>query len=282
MTRMHPLTPLLATVFTLLTAPDSPAARPGWDLVWQDDFTAAPAGAPDPDNWVYETGMLRNHEAQCYTKDRRENVRVEGGSLVIEARKEHFEIPGKPGRFAEYTSGSIQTKAKADWLYGRIEVKAKLPAGRGTWPAIWMMPTDGKAGWPACGEIDIMENVGFQGDVIHGTVHTKQYNHVKHTEKTGTLKLDRAGQKPSEAFHIYAIEWDERKIDFIVDDAKYFTFENDGKGEAATWPFDKPFYLKLNFAVGGDWGGAKGVDEKAFPQKMQVAYVRVYQRAKAK
>jgi len=258
---------LAGTAFA--AAPDH--AKPGWKLVWSDEFNTA--GAPDPAKWTYETGKVRNNEAQLYTNDRRENVRVENGCLVIEARKERVELPGKPGSYADYTAGSIQTRGKFDWLYGRIEVKAKLPAGRGMWPAIWMMPTDGSAGWPACGEIDIMENVGYEPDTIHGTVHTKAFNHVIHTQKGSITKTE----KPCETFHIYAIEWDEAKIAFFVDDLCYFTFHKDGKG-AETWPFDKPFYLKLNTAIGGSWGGAKGIDDSIFPQKFLIDSVRVFRR----
>jgi beta-glucanase (GH16 family) len=141
------------------------------------------------------------------------------------------------------------------------------------WPAVWMMPTDSKAGWPACGEIDIMEYVGHEPDTIHGTVHTADYNHVKKTQKGSRTRLE----KPYEGFHVYAMEWDAESIRFYVDETLYFTFKNEGKG-SSTWPFDKPFYLKLNSAVGGGWGGQKGIDESIFPQKYSIDYVRVYQR----
>lgn len=246
--------------------------KPGWKLVWAEEFEVA--GAPDPEKWIYEKGMVRNGEAQLYTEDRRENVRVEEGNLVIEARKERLEVPGKPGKVAEYTAGSLHTRGKADWVYGRVEVRAKLPKGRGMWPAIWMMPTDSKAGWPACGEIDIMEYVGYEPDTIHATVHTSDYNHVKKTQKGGRTKWD----KPWESFHVYAMEWDKESIRFYFNDTLYFTFNNEGKGEAG-WPFDKAFYLKLNSAVGGGWGGQKGIDDSIFPQSYFIDYVRVYQKA---
>jgi beta-glucanase (GH16 family) len=254
--------------FSLMYAEATPD---GWKLVWADEFDAP--GAPDPAKWVYETGMLRNGEAQLYTENRPENVRIEDGSLVIEAHKETLPVPGKEGKSAAYSSGSIHTRGKANWLYGRIEVKAKIPSGRGMWPAIWMMPSDSKAGWPACGEIDIMEYVGFQPDVIHGTVHTADYNHVKKTQKGSTIQTP----KPEETFHVYAIEWDAQSIRFYFDEKLYFTFANEGKG-AGSWPFDKAFYLKLNSAVGGGWGGQKGIDDTIFPRKFLIDYVRVYQR----
>jgi beta-glucanase (GH16 family) len=228
---------------------------------------------PDPAKWKYEVGMIRNNEKQYYTRERRENVRVEDGCLVIEARKERFEIPDKPGTFADYTAASVETRGAGEWKYGRVEVRAKIPTGRGMWPAIWMLPDSiSKLGWPACGEIDIMENVGYDPTFIHGTVHTKAYNHVKKTEK-GT-KIDVG--KPWEDFHVYAIEWSAQKIDFFFDGRLYYTFQNEGK-TMDEWPFDQPFYLKINTAVGGNWGGQKGIDDSAFPSKFYVDYVRVYQ-----
>lgn len=262
---------LVAIFLSVSFAPLIAEPAPDWKLVWADEFSEE--GAPDQKKWRYEVGIVRNDEAQLYTDNRRGNVRVEDGCLIIEARKERMEIPGAAGKSAEYTSGSIDTRGNADWLYGRMEVRAKVPQGRGMWPAIWMMPADGKAGWPACGEIDIMEYVGYKPDVIHGTVHTAIYNHVKNTQKGGRIKL----KNPWEDFHLYAIEWDKESIRFYVDDKLYFTFDNEGTGDAA-WPFDKPFYLKLNSAVGGGWGGQKGIDDAIFPKKFYVDYVRIYQR----
>src|SRR5262245_33023396 len=260
---------LLSLVYCVLLAPTTQNSN--WKLVWSDEFDRP--GAPDPAKWKYEVGMLRNNEKQYYTKDRRENVRVEDGCLVIEARKERFEIPDKPGTFADFTAGSVETRGSGEWKYGRIEVRAKIPTGRGMWPAIWMLPDSiSKVGWPSCGEIDIMENVGYDPAMIHGTVHTKAYNHVKKTEKTSKVNLG----KPWEDFHVYAVEWTADKIDFFIDDNHYFTFKNEGTG-ADTWPFDQPFYVKINTAVGGNWGGQKGIDDAAFPSKFLVDYVRVYQ-----
>jgi beta-glucanase (GH16 family) len=230
-------------------------------LVWADEFDYQ--GLPEATKWDYEVGMIRNREAQYYVKAREKNTRVENGNLIIEAHKEPFER-------AQYSSGSL--RSKADWKYGRIEVRAKIPTGRGMWPAIWMLPSDRSDRWPACGEIDIMENVGFDPDTILGTVHTKSYNHTIGTQKGDKIKAE----KPYEGFHVYAIEWDEEKIDFYFDDTKYFTFKNEGTGKNE-WPFDKPFHVKLNIAVGGSWGGMKGIDDGIFPQQMVIDYVRVYQ-----
>ena len=157
-----------------------------------------------------------------------------------------------------------------------VNVRAKLPTGRGTWPAIWTLGTNiREVGWPTCGEIDIMENVGFNPDTIHANIHTKKYNHVRKTAKGSTIKVS----KPYEKFHIYAIEWSEDRIDFFVDKNKYFTFENEKSGQDA-WPYDKPQYLILNTAIGGTWGGQKGIDDSIFPQKYYIDYVRVYQKQK--
>jgi len=236
-----------------------------WELVWADEFNYE--GLADKNKWDYEVGFVRNREKQYYTKARPENARVENGTLIIESRKEKYEK-------GEYTSASLHTRHKAEWTYGRIEVRAKLPTGNGMWPAIWMLGTNrSKIGWPACGEIDIMENVGFNPDVIQANIHTQAYNHVKGTNKGSKITCE----KPSELYHIYAIEWYEDRIDFFLDDKKYFTFQNEGAGNDV-WPYDKPHYLILNAAIGGSWGGQKGIDDTIFPQKYYIDYVRVFEQ----
>ncbi|MEK7993746.1 MAG: DUF3472 domain-containing protein [Planctomycetota bacterium] len=238
-----------------------------WELVWADEFNYE--GLADPSKWDYETGFVRNREKQYYTKARPENARVENGTLIIESRKEEYEK-------GQYTSASLHTWRKAEWLYGRIEVRAKLPTGRGMWPAIWMLGTNrDKVGWPACGEIDIMENVGFDPNTICANIHTKAYNHVKGTNKGSKITCE----KPAERYYVYAIEWHEGRIDFFLDDEKYFTFTNEGTGNDV-WPYDKPHYLILNAAIGGSWGGQKGIDDTIFPQKYCIDYVRVFKRVK--
>ncbi len=273
---------LIETILLLVVfAAPAPA---GWQLIWSDEFDAA--GLPNPGHWTYEEGFVRNNELQFYTRARSENARVENGLLVIETRKEKFKnsqfdaASMRPSRrrqseFADYTSASLITKGIAEWRYGRVEVRARLPRGRGFWPAIWMLGADReRVGWPACGEIDIMENVGFDPDLIHGTIHTAKYNHVKGTQRGGKITIP----KPYEDFHVYAMEWDESRMDFFVDGSKYFTFENEKTGRDA-WPFDQPMYLILNVAFGGSWGGQQGVDDSTLPQSMSVDYVRVYGRA---
>jgi beta-glucanase (GH16 family) len=158
-----------------------------------------------------------------------------------------------------------------------VEVGAWLAQGGGVWPAIWMVCTNiREVGWPACGEIDIMEYVGFEPDVIHANIHTRKYNHVKGTGKGDRLKVE----KPFDAFHVYAIEWSGEKIDFYVDEEKYFTYaKEDGAGDDA-WPFDQPHYLILNLAIGGAWGGQKGINDSIFPVRYEIDYVRVYEAVK--
>ncbi len=260
-----------------------PCAGGEWRLAWSDEFDTP--GLPDPAKWDYEVGFIRNNEAQYYTRARKENARVENGLLVIEARRERWAGPehdpdsrsrgARPGReFAEYTSASVTTRGKASWTYGRIEVRARVPKGRGTWPAIWMLGTNiDEVGWPACGEIDIMEFVGYEPGVIHANIHTRRYNHVQGTGKGSRIQVPDA----SETFHVYAVEWTGDRMDFFVDDRKYFTFRKEGDDEAV-WPFSRDHYLILNLAIGGAWGGQRGIDDTLFPHRYEIDYVRVYER----
>jgi len=260
------LTGFLVFFLPLLSdnAPRGDASHDEWQLLWSDEFDIE--GLPDSTKWNYEEGFIRNDEAQYYTRARLENARVDDGMLVIEARQEKYEG-------ADYTSASITTSGRASWRFGRIEVKAKLPTGRGMWPAIWMLGTNiSEVGWPECGEIDIMENVGFDPDRIHANVHTGAFNHVDGTSKGSSIVVE----NPHSAFHVYAIEWSGDRIDFFVDDKKYFSFANTGGG-VAEWPFDQPHYLILNLAVGGAWGGREGIDDSILPQRYYVDYVRVYE-----
>ncbi len=243
-----------------------PAVRPGWTLAWSDEFDRD--GAPDPARWNPEVGMIRNAELQTYTKNRPENARIENGMLVIEARKEPYEKAG-------YTSASLTTSERQSFTYGRIEARIKLPGGRGTWPAFWMLGDAIKTvGWPACGEIDIMEHVGYDPDKVHCTVHTGAFNWPKGTQRGKALDTP----APFADFHVYAVEWTEQRMDFYFDRQVVFSFTNDGTGKAS-WPFDAPHYLILNLAIGGGWGGQKGVDDTIFPCRMLVDYVRVYRKS---
>lgn len=242
------------------------ADGPNWQLVWSDEFDAA--GRPDEAKWALDTGGhgFGNQELQYYT-GRPENVRIRDGKLIIEARKE--EHAGN-----EYTSAKLVTKGKASWKYGRIVVRARLPQGRGTWPAIWMLPDTPSLQWPDDGEIDVMEHVGHDPGVVHASIHSRAYNHLQGTQKTSKTKLSDNG----EGFHVFAVEWSEDQIDFFVDRRRYHRVVNERLGPDK-WPFDKGFYLILNMAIGGTWGGS--VDEACLPQRMEVDYVRVYQRSRS-
>jgi beta-glucanase (GH16 family) len=223
-------------------------------MVFNDEFDVD--GAPDPSKWSYEQGYVRNDEAQYYTSDLN-NARVENGQLVIEARK------GSGGR--RYTSASLHTRGRLELTYGRIEVRAQVPAGVGTWPAIWTLGVTQR--WPLGGEIDIMEHVGFDPNTIYGSIHTQA------TNLTTPFPL----ANPSGSFHVYSMDWDADRIVLAIDGTSYVTYANDHTG-VATWPFDAPQYLLLNLAIGGEWGGQQGIDDSIFPVRFLIDYVRVYQR----
>ncbi|HHX12610.1 MAG TPA: glycoside hydrolase family 16 protein [Clostridiales bacterium] len=239
-----------------------------YDLVWSDEFDYE--GLPDDSKWNYDVGGhgWGNNELQYYTKE--ENAIVKDGKLIIEARKEDKE--GK-----EYTSARLISKDKGDWLYGKFEISAKLPSGLGTWPAIWMLPTDWVyGGWPASGEIDIMEHVGYNQNTIHASTHSEAYYHSIGTQKTATKYVDGV----SDDFHVYAVEWLPDKVHGYIDGELYFTFDPQQNKSTTTykeWPFDQRFHLLINIAVGGNWGAAQGFDDSIYPVQMEVDYVRVYQ-----
>lgn len=236
-------------------------------LMWSDEFEES--GLPNTQNWNIIEGNgcpelcgFGNNEAQYYTSSA-ENIRIEGGKLVINALKDIEK---------GFTSAKLTTKEKGDWKYGYIEVRAKLPKGRGAWPAIWMLPTiEDNMEWPKDGEIDIMEYVGYNPSTVYGTIHTESYNHVKGTEKSDSVLIEDA----HEVFHSYAIHWTDQKIEWLVDDISYHSVYKNGDGKAG-WPFDHEFHLILNLAVGGNWGGKFGIDEESFPLEFVIDYVRVY------
>lgn len=291
---LHRPMPLFIATLPLLCgaapppAPQPPAPGGEWKLVWSDEFDRP--GSPDPAKWDYEEGFIRNNESQYYTRGRPENARVEDGHLVIEARREQWANPryepnvrgGRRGSpttraTAEYTSASLTTFGRAEWTYGRIEVRAKLPRGRGVWPAAWMLGVNRRqVGWPACGEIDILEFVGHTPDTVHATAHFRNRD-GRHQQSGDRLKV---GDPPSDDLHVYAVEWTPEHLDFFFDGRRYHHFDlaeaDDKKGDNA---FRHPQHLILNFAVGGTWGGP--VDPAVFPQRYLVDYVRVYQRAEA-
>jgi len=255
----------LSLLFFFILLIQSCGNKSEWELTWSDEFDYS--GSPSPDSWDYEIGHIRNNELQYYTSDL-ENVRVEDGFCIITARQESED---------SITSASINTFGRMDFLYGRVEVKAKIPSSLGTWPAIWMMGTNrSELGWPACGEIDIMEHVGYDPDRIHANIHTRAYNHTIGTNKGMQIEV----KDPMADFHIYAVEWFEDHMDFFMDDSLYFSFVNDQAGNNDTWPFDRPHYLLLNLAYGGAWGGNEGVDTSLLPVEYKIDYVRYFRRKK--
>lgn len=246
----------------------------GWTLAWSDEFSVD--GLPDATKWDYDTDRNAlgwyNNELQYYARGRPENARVEGGRLVITARKERLSAAPDYGGQA-YTSARLVTRGKASWTYGFFEVRAKLPCGQGTWPAIWTLGTGGR--WPDDGEIDILEQRGQNKTEVLGTVHTRAYNYFN-----GSLGVARGASTSlpdaCTAFHRYQLTWSANRIEIGVNDVVYMTYENPLAGDVTRWPFDNPQYLILNLAIGGDLGGA--VDPAFTTQQMEVDYVRVYRR----
>ena len=237
----------------------------GYKLIWSDEFDGKTLNA---DNWTAETGAggWGNAELQYYT-DRTENVDVRDGKLVITARRENY-------KGAPVTSARLITLDKVKFLYGYVVASIKLPkTANGLWPAFWMMPKNFKT-WPGDGEIDIMEEVGYNPNRVSSSIHCNAYNHGIGTQKTNEILIATAQTE----FHTYAVEWTEDYLKFYFDGQLHFTFTNDKKGDYNTWPFFNPFYLKLNLAWGGNWGGAQGIDESCLPAVYEVDYVRVFKK----
>ena len=238
-----------------------------YELVWTDEFDTD--GLPDPARWAFDVGGggWGNGELQYYMP--KGNASVENGVLTIETRKE------KRGT-CSYSSARMVTRGISDWLYCKVEVCAKLPSGKGTWPAIWMLPTDRVYGdWPASGEIDIMEHVGYDPDVIVQSIHTAK----THGDSASNRSTNVPGAR--EEFHVYGMEWLPDRIIFTIDGEQNYVYEKpetaEGDRASDTWPFDQRMHLLLNLAFGGTWGGRMGVDEKCLPARFEVDYVRVYQ-----
>lgn len=240
-----------------------------YELVWEDDFEGSTI---DENRWTAIEGNgcpdlcgFGNNELQYYSGEDT-NLQVNDGKLIIEARRE---AQGE----SEYTSAKVVTKGKGDWKYGKIVVRAKVPYGRGTWPAIWMLPTmEGDRKWPLDGEIDIMEHVGYNQGTVYGTIHSQKYNHKIGTQKVDSIPVPDAHEK----FHDYSLVWDAKGMTWAVDDEPYFSLEKGDEGYEG-WPFDQPYHLILNLAVGGGWGGKMGIDESIWPQTLEIDYVKVYQ-----
>ena len=252
---------------------DQPMPAHTDELMWSDEFDQPKL---DPSKWSFDTSRNKvgwyNGELQYYAADRPENLRIKNGRLIIELHKDPQAIAKLPdwGK-QQYSSAKIVTKDKVAFNTGFVEVSAKLPCARGTWPAIWMMPqADGP--WPDGGEIDILEQVGSQPNVAHATLHTALFNHTKHNGRGAETSVPTACR----AFHRYQLAWTVDWITMGVDDHAYMQVRNDQPGGRGAWPFDAPFYLILNLAMGGDWAAAKGIDDAALPQRFEVDYVRVW------
>jgi len=234
--------------------------------VWSDEFNTP--GLPDSTKWIYEVGKIRNSELQYFTSKRMENARIEDSVLIIEARKEKYND-------ADYTSASIITKGIGDWKYGKIEISAKVPTGKGTWPALWMMPTNSEYGsWPKSGEIDIMEYIGVEPQNLFYTTHFEGTNGTGH-QSSGSGAVNKIAN-PFNQFIKFTLIWTPEKIEWYANDVKYHTYTKPAN-DYRVWPFNKEFYLILNLSYGGTWGGYAGVDDTKLPHKFLIDYVRVYQ-----
>jgi beta-glucanase (GH16 family) len=264
-------------LFTLvLSAPAS-----DWRLVWSDDFDRP--GAPDPAKWTYEQGFERNQELQFYT-NRSKNVRVENGHLVIEAHHEALPNPmhkagdahwKKARAVSDYTSASLTTRRLKSFHYGRIEVRAKLPSGKGVWPAIWLLgDNQGGVRWPACGEIDIMEFVSHLPGKAHCCVHSAKPGTTDHQMQGHFVKSDTLHSE----FHVYGVDWNDKSLTFRFDGKPFKTIELDHAGQGPGNPFRQPdsFYLILNLAIGGLWG--KEADPAVYPQRLEIDWVRAWEK----
>jgi beta-glucanase (GH16 family) len=253
---------LFIQIITLLSV----ANAQQWQLVWNDEFDYT--GLPDTNRWDFESGCsIRNKERQQYTYRDSQNAYVSNGQLAITAIYTPNNEPCK------YTSASIISKYKQSWKYGRFEIKAQLPKGKGLWPALWLMPENSKNGvWPRCGEIDIIENVGENPYQIYCTVHTQQYNSNFENQRG----IDFWVPNIYEQFHTYAIEWHPNGIDWFVDNEKRYSFPKESS-DISVWPFDNFFYLIMNVAVGGTGAQTNIINNAILPQKMKIDYVRVYE-----
>ena len=255
-----------------IASPQSPAPSPSaWKLIWSDEFDGPANTPPDSSKWVYNLGHdddgWGNKELQAYTNSL-ENVHQDGqGHLIIRARKD---------KSGSYTSARLTTKGKFTPLYGKIEARIKLAAGQGVWPAFWAMGADiGAVGWPECGEIDIMENIGREYSIQHASLHGPGYSGTESV--TGTVSLS-GGRRLSNDFHVYGMIWTKDRIEFVLDGQPYLTTSPASLPPGKPWEFNKPFFLILNLAIGGTWPGPPN-KSTVFPNDMTVDYVRVYQAA---
>jgi beta-glucanase (GH16 family) len=252
-----------------------PQRGTGYTLVWSDEFNTADGSQPDTTKWTYDIGGKGwgNNELESYT-NRAQNVQIQNGNLVITAQRENY--TGSDGTPRNYTSARLKTQNLFAQAYGRFEARIKIPKGQGIWPAFWMLGNDvGSVRWPQCGEIDIMENIGKEPGMVHGSLHGP--GTVGSTsDMTSSFSLP-AGQHFSDDFHLYAVEWEAGTVRFYVDANLYATFSSSQWPAEGEWVFDHPFFIIINVAVGGKWPGAPDATS-AFPQTMLVDYVRVYKK----
>lgn len=269
-------------IHALIVRKKQPDLR-NWKMIWSDEFNHQ--GVPDPGKWNFDEWPAKkvNDEDQVYTS-RNKNARVVDGKLIIQAHKERYQG-------GEYTSARLHSLGKGDFLYGKVDIRAKLPAGQGTWSALWMLPSDpykyattcqenedwqGSTtcdAWPNSGEIDIMEHVGYDMHNVHGTVHNKAYYWLNWEQRKASVDAVDVDQ----TFHVYSMEWSPEYIIISFDGSPYFFYKNEHSGWKA-WPFDHPYHLVLNLAIGGAWGRAGGpIDDSIFPVQMEIDYVRVSQ-----
>ena len=252
----------------------TPPPAQTYQLMWADEFSGPDGSVPDATKWAIQTGGggWGNNELESYTA-RPANVQNLGGNLIITAVKEDY--TGADGIARHYTSARLQTKGLISQQYGRFEARIKIPRGQGIWPAFWMLGDNiDTAGWPACGEIDIMENIGKEPSIVHGTLHAPGYPPEGYT----SAYTQPSSQSLADDFHVFAVEWEQQQIRLYVDGILYGTDTPTGSPQPNSWPFDsQPFFMLLNLAVGGDWPGNPDSTTQ-FPQQMLVDYVRVYQK----
>jgi len=266
---------LVTSSFLLTTSRHSPLATSSWQLTWSDEFSAPDGSSTDPSKWTYDLGGngWGNQELETYTA-RPSNAQIRGGNLVITARRENF--AGPDGIARQYTSARLKTQTRFAQAYGRFEARIKIPKGQGIWPAFWLLGDDiDRVGWPQCGEIDIMENVGGEPAINHGSLHGPTFTGST-SDATKTIALP-AGQSLADDFHLYAIEWEPAQVRFYLDDNNYATFNRSAWPARGIWVFDHPFFILFNVSVGGNWPGPPDPTTQ-FPQEMQVDYVRVFSK----
>ena len=243
------------------------AQSTAWTLVWSDEFTQPDGSSPDTNKWTYDLGAdgWGNSELEYYTS-RTNNARIVGGRLVIQANRESYSG-------SSYTSARLKTQGKWSWAYGRMETRIKIPRGQGMWPAFWMLGANiTSVGWPNCGEVDIMENIGVEPTLVHGTIHGPGYSGSGGIGHSCALPGNPAF---ADDFHIYAVEWTTNQIKWFVDGCQYFSANAASLPAGTTWVYTQPQFLLLNLAVGGTWPGNPD-GTTVFPQQMLVDYVRVY------